>query len=198
MSPLRLDTPRLHLRPFTLQDLDAVYQILDVEIDGAPAEDVTAREQRLTWLDWTVRNGPALEALYQPPYGDLAVTLRDTGEIIGAAGFVPVLAPLGQLPGWDAGSDPATASRYVPEVGLYWAISPRHQRQGFATEIGRALCAYGFSHLNLRRIVATTTHDNLASQGVMRKLGMRLERNPLPEPPWLQVVGRLDYAGWRA
>jgi hypothetical protein len=29
---------------------------------------------------------------------------------------------------------------------------------------------------------------------VMRKLGMRIERNPLPEPPWLQIVGVLDNA----
>jgi hypothetical protein len=26
----------------------------------------------------------------------------------------------------------------------------------------------------------------------MRKLGMRIEKNPYPEPPWLQVVGILD------
>lgn len=37
-----------------------------------------------------------------------------------------------------------------------------------------------------------TEYDNLASQAVMRKLGMRLERNPLLEPRWLQVVGILE------
>ena len=36
---------------------------------------------------------------------------------------------------------------------------------------------------------ATTTYDNAASIGVMRKLGMRIERNPFPDPPWLQIVG---------
>jgi hypothetical protein len=28
--------------------------------------------------------------------------------------------------------------------------------------------------------------------GVMRKLGMRIERNPFPDPPWLQVVGFIE------
>ncbi len=51
---------------------------------------------------------------------------------------------------------------------------------------------YAFDTLRVRRIVATTEHDNAGSQGVMRRLGMRLERNPFPEPPWLQVVGVLD------
>jgi hypothetical protein len=41
--------------------------------------------------------------------------------------------------------------------------------------------------------VATTEHANIASIGVMRKLGMRIERNSLSEPPWLQVVGVLEH-----
>ena len=40
-------------------------------------------------------------------------------------------------------------------------------------------------------IIATTTDDNAASIAVMRKVGMVVERNPLPEPPWFQVVGIL-------
>ncbi len=51
---------------------------------------------------------------------------------------------------------------------------------------------YAFRHLRLKRIVATTTYDNTASLGVMRKLGMRVEKNPHLEPPWLQVVGVLE------
>jgi len=32
---------------------------------------------------------------------------------------------------------------------------------------------------------------NLGSQGVMRRLGMQILRNPYPEPVWLQVAGVL-------
>ena len=52
---------------------------------------------------------------------------------------------------------------------------------------------YAFGQLNLRRIVATTTYDNAASMGVMRKLGMRIEKNPYEEPRWFQVVGILEH-----
>ena len=48
------------------------------------------------------------------------------------------------------------------------------------------------AELNLERIVATTMHDNHASIAVMRRLGMTIAANPLPEPPWFQVVGWLD------
>ena len=54
--------------------------------------------------------------------------------------------------------------------------------------------AFAFTELSAARIVATTEHANLASQRVMQKLGMELRRNPLPEPPWLQVVGVLARA----
>jgi RimJ/RimL family protein N-acetyltransferase len=56
------------------------------------------------------------------------------------------------------------------------------------------MIAYGFEQLRLRRIVATTEHDNARSISVMRRLGMRLERNPRPEPAWFQTVGILDNA----
>jgi hypothetical protein len=48
--------------------------------------------------------------------------------------------------------------------------------------------------VNAKRLIATTEHANVASQAVMRRLGMRLLMNPHPEPSWLQVVGVLDSA----
>ena len=54
------------------------------------------------------------------------------------------------------------------------------------------MVSYAFNQLRLRRIVATTENDNARSVGVMRRLGMRLERNPLAEPAWFQTVGILD------
>jgi RimJ/RimL family protein N-acetyltransferase len=77
--------------------------------------------------------------------------------------------------------------------GLYWAVAPSQQRRGYATEAGRALIDHAFGRLKLDRIVATTTYDNVASIGVMQKLGMQIDRNPYPDPPWLQVVGVLSH-----
>ena len=51
---------------------------------------------------------------------------------------------------------------------------------------------YAFQHLRVKRIVATTTFENTASMGVMRKLLMRIEKNPRAKPPWLQAVGVLE------
>ena len=192
-----LETARLVVRPFTLDDLDAIYLILDVELGdaGAGTEGTRARDERRRWLQWTVLNYEELVRLYQPPYGDRAVTLKETGQLIGACGFVPCLAPFGQLPGFGAaGGDAsaATARLTSTEFGLFYAIAPACRRRGYAAEAAGALIGYAFTRLRLGRIVATTSYDNAASMGVMRRLGMRIERNPYPDPPWLQVVGVLE------
>jgi RimJ/RimL family protein N-acetyltransferase len=138
----------------------------------------------------TIRNYEQLALLYQPPYGDRAIVLKESGALIGACGYVPSYGPFGQLPHWQsAGALPAGFGQ--PEFGLYWAIAPGQQRRGHATEAGRALIDYIFAAFGLGRIVATTAHDNAASIGVMRKLGMTVERNPLDTPPWFQTVGVL-------
>jgi ribosomal-protein-alanine N-acetyltransferase len=189
-----LETDRLLIRPFAIDDLDAVYQLFDVELREAElgSEGAKGPERRVQWLQWAVLNEQELASLFQPPYGDRAVCLKQTSQLIGACGFVPCLGPYGQLPGFDPGGDGASARLSIAEFGLFYAFSPAHQRQGYATEAARVMIDYAFTQLRLKRIIATTTYDNAASTAVMRKLGMRITRNPYPDPPWLQVVGVLE------
>ena len=185
-----LTTPRLLVRPLQMDDLPAIHQILDVDLAEADfgSEGAKALAERETWLRWTVLNYDQLARLYQPPYGERAITLRASGQLIGAVGFVPALGPWEQLPGLAAGA-PVPNQRFTPAFGMYWAVAPASQGQGYATEAARAMLDYAFQQVNLRRVVATTSYDNLASQAVMRHLGMRVERNPFPDPEWFQVVG---------
>jgi [ribosomal protein S5]-alanine N-acetyltransferase len=189
----RLETSRLLIRDFELADLDAIHRILDVELADAEFGSVgpESRAQRAEWLRWSILNYEQLARLFQPPYGERAMVLRSSGELIGACGYVPSLGPFQQLPLFAAAAPPARR-KSTPEIGLYYAVSPRHQRQGYAVEAARALVEYLFGHLDLERIVATTTYANAASIRVMEKLGMSIQRNPLPEPPWFQVVGVLQ------
>ncbi len=131
----------------------------------------------------------AAAKLYQPPYGDRAVVLRSSGQLIGSCGFVPSLMPFEQMPNLARDAQPIPAAFSTPEVGLFYAIAPVHRRQGYAFEAARALVDYAFSVLRLKRVVATITYDNLASMAVMQKLGMHIAHNPFPDPPYLQVVG---------
>jgi [ribosomal protein S5]-alanine N-acetyltransferase len=166
-------TARCAIRELTPADRPAVERVL-----GPGRED---------WLEWTVRSYTRLAELHQPPYGERALTLRATGEVIGLVGFVPSLGPFGQLLRWTPAGEGMR-----PEVGLFYSIDLTYRGQGYATEAARALIDYGFDHLHLARIVATTDYDNNASIGVMRNAGMHISRNPLPTPHWFQVVGSIE------
>lgn len=189
---LTLAAPRLLIRPFTLDDLPTVHHMLDLD----PARNDPGSygalnlEQRGDWLRWTIQSYSQLAWLHQPPYCDLAIELRATGALIGACGFAPCLAEFGQIASLADPHLPPGAT--WPEVGLYWEIASGQRRRGYATEAGQALIDYGFRQLKLRRIVAMTRYDNAASIGVMHKLGMAVEHNLLPDPPWLQVVGIIE------
>jgi RimJ/RimL family protein N-acetyltransferase len=192
-----LETVRLIIRPFELGDLQDVHRLFDIDLDDNDFNtDVSEMmAERAEWLQWTVLNYRQLAKLKQPPYGDRAIALKSTGDLIGSCGFVPCLNSFEQMPNFSYCNQSEKPGRNTPEVGLFYVISPQHQRKGYASESAQALVNYGFQCLNLKRIIATTDYDNNGSMGVMRKLGMRIERNPLKEPPWLQVVGILELDG---
>jgi RimJ/RimL family protein N-acetyltransferase len=192
----RLETARLVVRPFELTDLDDIHRILDVELADAEfgSEGPGSRQQREDWLRWSILNYEQLARLYQPPYGERAIVLRASGELIGACGCVPSFGPFHQLPFWSGTDATPEPAGFTPEFGLYYAMSPRHQGRGYTVEAVGAVVAHVFEHLHLERIVATTTYENAASIRVMEKLGMSIQRNPLPDPPWFQVVGVLTRA----
>lgn len=176
-----LETDRLLIRPFEDADVPAVRAITEAD----ETDPTTERYVRHGGL-----NAEVLSSMMQPPLGDRAVALRSSGEVIGLAGLVPAYAPFDQLrPMDEATASDVPASLYQIEIGLYYAVHPKHRRQGYASEAARALVDFAFDRLLLGRVVATTEHENAGSQAVMRRLGMRIYQNALPEPGWFQMVG---------
>lgn len=183
-----LTTSRLEIRPLRPDDAQACHQLyMEIGWNDGQRSDAENFERRRQWVEWSVLNHTQLAQLQQPPYGERAVVAAGTG-FVGLVGLVPLLAPFAQLTSVDG----AACARFTAEVGLFWAISPSAQRQGYATEAARALIDFAFQKLNLARIAATTEHGNLASIAVMKRLGMRVERNPHRDPNWFQVVGLLE------
>jgi len=180
-----LETDRLIIRAFALPEAETYSRLLDAAF-GTGA--YGSGEERRLMFEYQVAADAGHALLHQPPYGDRAIVLRSSGEIVGSVGFAPCLMPFGQLPSFEP------TARFTSEVGLFWALFPDQQDHGYATEAATAMVAYAFAELRLRRIVATTENDNTRSLDVMRRLGMRIERNPRPEPEWFQSVGIIDNA----
>ena len=83
-----------------------------------------------------------------------AVTLGDTGELIGDTGLIP-LEGVG------------------PEVEIGWRYASAHWGKGYATEAATACRDLGFGRFGLERIYVDVHPQNERSQNVARKLGAR-------------------------
>lgn len=59
---------------------------------------------------------------------------------------------------------------------LFYAFARETWGQGLATESARACLRYGFEELGFDRIVAASRHANAASLKVLKKIGMRYEK----------------------
>jgi ribosomal-protein-alanine N-acetyltransferase len=62
---------------------------------------------------------------------------------------------------------------FMPGVEVGWRIAHRYWGNGYATEAARASIEWGFAQLDVPEIIAMVVPDNVRSQRVMEKLGMR-------------------------
>ena len=146
-------TARLHLREFVEADWQAV---LAYQSDP----------RYLRYYEWESRDESGVREFLQMFFHQqkqnprlkfqLAVTLRETGELIGNCGI----------------RKDSTESR-LGDIG--YEFSPEHWGRGYATEAAREIVRFGFEELGLHRIWSWCVADNVGSWRVMEKIGMHRE-----------------------
>jgi ribosomal-protein-alanine N-acetyltransferase len=145
-----VETERLLLRQWRIDDLDAFAAMMaDASVsrhlaDGRPLSRLEAWRGLMTFAGAWRLQG----------FAHWALELRATGEFVGRAG------PW-QPDGW-------------PALEIGWAVAPRHQGRGYATEAGRAAQRVVWEAMRPRRLVSLVRPGNEASVAVARKLGGRL------------------------
>ena len=148
-----IDTGRLLLRRFTLDDLQAFYQLCSRPeiIRYAQSTPLASLEEARAMMHAAPFHDYATYG-----YGRFACVLKDSGAVIGFSGV-----------------------KYVTEIGdteLGYRFLPEFWGMGLATEAGRASIEFARSDLGLRRLVAMVHPDNEASARVLAKLGFAVEK----------------------
>jgi RimJ/RimL family protein N-acetyltransferase len=145
-------TPRLLLRPFTFDDAAFIVALLNDPdwirfIGDRNVRSVTDAEKYL-------ENGPMrMEA--EHGFSLYAVELRDEHAVVGMCGLIQ--------------------RKDLADVDLGFAFLPAARGKGYATESAAATLAWAFAHHGLPRVVAFTDPANVASGGVLTKIGMRYQ-----------------------
>lgn len=154
MKPV-LETPRLLLREMSLDDLDFVAAMLGhPEVMRFWPKSFSREES----ADWIRRQQ---ERYAKDGHGYWLALDKSKRQPIGQAGLL------------------AQEIDGVAEVGLGYIIHRPFWRQGFATEAAAGCRDYAFEWLGKQRVIVLVRPENMLSQGVALKLGMKLEKRTM-------------------
>jgi [ribosomal protein S5]-alanine N-acetyltransferase len=147
-----IDTARLVLRPFRLEDAPTVRHLAGDRRVADTTLSIPHPYPEGAAEAWIATHGPRWRAGADAVY---AITDRESGAVLGAIGLVV---------------EPAHRRG---ELG-YWIGAPYWGR-GYATEAARAMVRLAFDVLGLHRVLARHFSRNPASGHVLRKIGLRHE-----------------------
>jgi len=147
-----IDTARLHLRLYRESDLDV---FADMHGDAITMQYI-GEGKTLTRADTWRFLAAGLGHWALRGYGMFAVTHRETGEVLGRAGFYH--------------------PEHWPAFEIGWLFHRKHWGRGYATEAAAAALDYAFTTLNQPHVVSFIRRDNLASVRVAEKIGETYER----------------------
>lgn len=160
-----LDTKRLLLRHMEMGDLDALYLLYsDPEMRQFFPDGTLTYEETKEEVEWFLNGHPK-----HPELGLWTTILKETNQIIGRCGLLP----------W------TIDGRFDVEVA--YMIDKKYWRQGLGSEAAQAVLDYGFNQLGLTRLICMIDHNNQASIGVARKIGMSFEREAEDETGPFQI-----------
>lgn len=147
-----LETARLQLRKFTLDDVAALEAVLGdpVAMQWYPAP--LNREGVRSWIEGNLRR-------YQNDgHGLWAMVLKSSGEVIGDCGCVMQ----------------EVENRREVEVGYH--VRRDLWGNGYATEAARACMDYAFQEIGTRRVISMIRPENHNSLRVAEKNGLTCEK----------------------
>lgn len=148
-----IKTKRLLLRPFTLADAEDLF-----ELDSNPKVHQYLGNNPITSIDETKEVISSVLNQYSTfGIGRLGIVISATQEFIGWAGLKYEQQLRKDFSYFDLG----------------YRIKEPYWGQGYASEAALASLNYGFKVLKLKEICAAAHEDNLASNHILKKIGLK-------------------------
>ncbi len=150
---LQIETERLTLRQFTPGDAEFIIKLLN---EPSFIQNIGDRGVRtLPDAEKYLANGP-VSSYAKNGFGLLAVTLTDTGQLIGMCGLIK--------------------RETLKDVDIGYAFLPEFWSKGYALESVQAVMSHAKEVVGLKRVVAIVDPANARSIRVLEKVGMAFEK----------------------
>ena len=150
-----LETERLIVREYTMDDFDALHEILSdaetMKYYPKPYDEEGVRR----WIRW------CMDSYQAYGFGLWALELKSTGEFIGDCGI----------------SMQRIDGELLPEIGYH--VHKKYWRQGYAKEACAAVKDWLFTHTAYASVYSYMNRENVASSATARANGMtRIKEYP--------------------
>ena len=144
-----IETDRLRLRNYTMEDFDALYEILSDPETMQHYPMPYNEEWTKKWITWNLDN-------YEKyGFGLWAIELKETGEFIGDCGIT-----IQNIDG-----------EQLPEIGYH--INKKHWRKGYAKEAARACRDWAFNNTVYDTLYSYMKYTNVGSYSTALANGMK-------------------------
>lgn len=143
-----IETKRLILREYTMDDFDELYKILSDEETMKHYPKPYDQNGTRRWIEWNLDN------YKKYGFGLWAIILKDTGEFIGDCGLT--IQKIDQ--------------ELLPEIGYH--INKNFWRQGYAKEASNAVKDWAFTNTKFDCLYSYMNSTNVASYKTAQANGM--------------------------
>ena len=177
--PEEIETDRLSLRRWTLDDGDAMAAI---------------------WRERDIWSALRPEIPFDPDAGhDMLNRHVEHWRLHGFGLWAVMERPSDEIVGWVGPSHPAFVPELSDRIEIGWTLRPASWGRGIATEGGSAAIDAVFEHLDADEVISLIHHTNGRSLAVAGRLGMRHARDVLhPELGEDLRVYALSRSAWRS
>lgn len=151
---LILETERLLLRPLALSDAQAMFAM-----DSNPNVHKYLGNHTVNSIDEVYSYIKNIQKQYlDNGIGRFAVVIKLTNEVIGWAGIKFIREP---------------ENNHVNFYDIGYRLQEKHWRKGYALESATAWLEYGFNEMKIPIIYASAHIENLGSNTILQKIGMK-------------------------
>ncbi|MCQ2249380.1 MAG: GNAT family N-acetyltransferase [Treponema sp.] len=167
-----IETERLILRNYTMEDFDALHEIVSDAETMQHYPSPFDEEKTRGWIKWNLEN-------YEKyGFGLWAVVLKETGELIGDCG-ITIQDIDGEL---------------LPEIGYH--IHKKYWRRGFAKEAARAVRDWVFTNTEYNEIYSYMKYTNVGSYSTAIANGMRKVKEYLDPKNYISCAYSIKRSDW--